>query len=215
MLLPVTSTVQLEEPIPVAHKTRAETPETKVSNEAYNPYLAARREWDERYGHLISRERNWRLMAILSSLVALFSIGGMIRLSTKSHIVPFVVAMDSLGRTAAAGAAEETSPTDDRLKRATLFNWVLRPWSAGRDGRTVRAIAGGDFRRCPLQRPLFRLSGNTTRDRGNSAGRISNAISWGCRRSQKQRMPKDSAATHWLYTRDCFVCGTGSARNLK
>ena len=63
-------------------------------------------------------------MAILCSLVALVSIGGMIRLSTKSHIVPFVVAMDSLGRTAAAGSAEETSPSDDRLKRATLFNWV-------------------------------------------------------------------------------------------
>ena len=63
-------------------------------------------------------------MAILCSLVALVSVGGMIRLSTKSHIVPFVVAMDSLGRTAAAGSAEETSPSDDRLKRATLFNWV-------------------------------------------------------------------------------------------
>ena len=25
-----------------------------------NPYLAARREWDERYGDLISRARNWR-----------------------------------------------------------------------------------------------------------------------------------------------------------
>jgi type IV secretion system protein VirB5 len=48
----------------------------------------------------------------------------MIRLSTTSHIVPFVVAMDSLGRTVAAGPAEETSPSDDRLKRATLFNWV-------------------------------------------------------------------------------------------
>ena len=64
-------------------------------------------------------------MAILSSLVALVSVGGMIRLSTKSHIVPFVVAMDSLGRTAAAGPAEETSPADDRLKTAALFfNWV-------------------------------------------------------------------------------------------
>lgn len=120
----MTSTVRLEEPIPIAQNTRAETPETKTSKDVYNPYLAARREWDERYGHFISRERNWRLMAILSSLVALVSVGGMIHLSTKSHIVPFVVAMDSLGRTAAAGPADETSPADDRLKRATLFNWV-------------------------------------------------------------------------------------------
>jgi type IV secretion system protein VirB5 len=90
----------------------------------YNPYLAARREWDERYGHLISRERNWRLTAMLSGLVALLAVAGVIRLSTRSHIVPFVIAVDSLGRTVAEGAAEQASPFDDRLKRATLFNWV-------------------------------------------------------------------------------------------
>ena len=94
------------------------------SNDAYNPYLAARREWDERYGNLITRERNWRIMALLSTFVALIAVGGLIRLSTKSHIVPFVVAMDSLGRTVAAGPADETSSSDDRLKRSTLFNWV-------------------------------------------------------------------------------------------
>jgi type IV secretion system protein VirB5 len=98
----VTSAVRLEEPIPISQKAHADTAEPKNTKSEYNPYLAARREWDERYGNLISRERNWRVMAI----------------------VPFVVAMDSLGRTAAAGSAEETSPTDDRLKRATLFNWV-------------------------------------------------------------------------------------------
>jgi type IV secretion system protein VirB5 len=48
----------------------------------------------------------------------------MIRLSTKTHIVPFVVAMDSLGRTVAAGPAEEASASDDRIKRATLFTFV-------------------------------------------------------------------------------------------
>jgi type IV secretion system protein TrbF len=29
------------------------------SDEIYNPYLAARREWDERYGEFITRARNW------------------------------------------------------------------------------------------------------------------------------------------------------------
>ena len=63
-------------------------------------------------------------MALVCALVALVAVGGMIRLSTRSHIVPFVVAMDSLGRTVAAGPAEEASASDDRLKRATLFAWV-------------------------------------------------------------------------------------------
>jgi type IV secretion system protein VirB5 len=63
-------------------------------------------------------------MALICAVIALVAIGGVIRLSTKTHIVPFVVAMDSLGRTMAAGPAEEASSADDRLKRATLFTWI-------------------------------------------------------------------------------------------
>jgi type IV secretion system protein TrbF len=39
--------------------------ETRPSphSEEYNPYLAARREWDERYGDQITRAKNWRTMA--------------------------------------------------------------------------------------------------------------------------------------------------------
>jgi hypothetical protein len=75
----VTSAVRLEEAIPIAEKTHTQVTRTKTSKHAYNPYLAARREWDERYGSLITRERNWRVMAILGSLIALASVGGMIR----------------------------------------------------------------------------------------------------------------------------------------
>jgi type IV secretion system protein VirB5 len=41
----------------------------------HNPYLAARHEWDERYGDLITRAKNWRLMAALCSLIALCPFG--------------------------------------------------------------------------------------------------------------------------------------------
>jgi type IV secretion system protein VirB5 len=92
--------------------------------ENYNPYLAARREWDERYGNLITRERNWRRMAALCGLTTLLAIGGIVRLSVRSHVVPFVVAIDSLGRTVASGPAEQATALDDRLRRATLFSWV-------------------------------------------------------------------------------------------
>ena len=84
--------------------------ESSKLSETRNPYLAARREWDERYGHLISRERNWRRMAVLCGVTTLVAIGGIVRLSVGSHVVPFVVAMDSLGRTAAAGPANRSRP---------------------------------------------------------------------------------------------------------
>jgi len=93
-------------------------------NRTENPYLAARREWDERYGHLIARERNWRLMALLCALSSLLTVAGLVYLSARTHIVPFVIAMDSLGRPVAAGPAEQTTTADDRVKRATLYAWL-------------------------------------------------------------------------------------------
>jgi len=95
---------------------------TKSSNE--NPYLSARREWDERYGDLITREKNWRAVAFLCALSSLFTVAGLVWSSAHSRIVPYVVAMDSLGRPLAAGPAEQTTTPDDRIKRATLYTWV-------------------------------------------------------------------------------------------
>jgi type IV secretion system protein VirB5 len=96
------------------------SPDTKL----YNPYLAARRDWDERYGNLITRAKNWRLMALVSGTVALAAVVGMAVLATRSRIIPFVVAIDSLGRPVATGVAEQASSADDRLKRATVLSWV-------------------------------------------------------------------------------------------
>ena len=56
-------------------KREVRTPDVPV---AHSPYLAARREWDERYGDLLTRARNWRTMAALCSLVALVATGGMV-----------------------------------------------------------------------------------------------------------------------------------------
>lgn len=112
-------------------------PET-TSRAAYNPYLAARREWDERYGNLITRERNWRRMALLCALTTLLAIGGLVRVSSQSHVIPFVVALDSLGRTVAAGPATEASVADDRLKRSTIFSWIENLRVVSTDGVAQR-----------------------------------------------------------------------------
>ena len=148
----MTSTIALNEPTSVTQPDAVDGASRPRKSESYNPYLAARREWDERYGHLITRERNWRIMAFICALAALLAIGGMIRLSTKSRIVPFVVAMDSLGRAVAAGPAEQASPSDDRLKRATLFTWV-------EDLRTV--TTDGNAQRKAIDRVYAHIGGGT------------------------------------------------------
>ena len=103
-----------------------------------SPYLAARREWDERYGNLITRAKNWRTAAFLALLIAMFETAGLIALSMKAKTVPYVVAVDSLGRVLAAGPADQASQADDRLKRAALFQWVSDLRSVTTDGVAQR-----------------------------------------------------------------------------
>ncbi len=56
-----------------------------------NPYLAARREWNERYGEYIAQARTWRVTALLALLVAAVSTSGLIWIASSSGIVPYVV----------------------------------------------------------------------------------------------------------------------------
>ena len=103
-----------------------------------SPYLAARREWDERYGNLITRAKNWRMAAFLALLIAMLETCGLIALSMKAKTVPYVVAVDSLGRVLASGPADQASQADDRLKRAALFQWVSDLRSVTTDGVAQR-----------------------------------------------------------------------------
>jgi type IV secretion system protein VirB5 len=105
-----------------------------------NPYLAARREWDERYGDLIARAKNWRLLALLEAVALILSIGGLVSLANKSRIVPYVVEVDSLGRQVGGGFASQATLADDKLKRATLYRWIVDLRSITGDGVLQRQM---------------------------------------------------------------------------
>src|SRR5258708_16938983 len=88
-----------------------------------SPYLVARREWDERYGGLIKSAQQWRGTAVLALLVALAEAIVIIGVATRPRAAPYVVAVDSVGRVAAAGVIDRTSPIDERMKQATITQW--------------------------------------------------------------------------------------------
>ena len=95
------------------------------TSEAVNPYIVARHEWDERYGSLITQAHNWRVAFQFSAFIALVAVAGAIWLSVHSRTRIFVVALDQLGRSVAAGYADQTSvATDDRVRRSSILNWV-------------------------------------------------------------------------------------------
>ena len=94
-----------------------------MASETYNPYLAARREWDERYGDHIMRARNWRTACLLSNAAMLLAVGGLVWVASGQHFTPFVVAVDSLNRPVAAGYAGETA-LDERARVMTVQTWI-------------------------------------------------------------------------------------------
>src|SRR5579862_667029 len=122
---------------PLLHN-RAKSPSKPTMVETPNPYLAARREWDERYGEFITRARNWRTMAAISGLVAVVATSGMVWLSASSRVVPFVVLVDSLGRPVASGLAEQASFVDDRLRRAVIQGFIEHVRMVTTDGIAQR-----------------------------------------------------------------------------
>ena len=102
----------------------SETPASVPAPQVPNPYLDARREWNERYGDYISREHAWKVVAMLSMLVSLTAVAGLIYIGSQSKFIPFVVGVDELGRAEAYGALAPTSKADPRIVKASVIAFV-------------------------------------------------------------------------------------------
>ena len=92
-------------------------------------YLAARREWNERYGSYIAQARTWRLTAFLSLGIAAVAVVGVVWIGAQNHVVPYVVQTDKLGDALAIQRADVAAPIDSRLIRSQLSKWIndVRP----------------------------------------------------------------------------------------
>ncbi|CQR42311.1 hypothetical protein THICB3180099 [Thiomonas sp. CB3] len=97
-----------------------------------NPYLNARREWDERYGDALARAKSWRHAAIGALAVAAIAVTGVVFIGAQSKIKPYVVAIDKMGNPVAVAQPISGGAVDQRIIEAQVANWI---WNA----RNVRA----------------------------------------------------------------------------
>jgi type IV secretion system protein TrbF len=90
-----------------------------------NPYVEARREWNDRYLDLV-RARRWWQVAAVSELALVATLGGgLVALSLQHKTVPYVVEVDALGAATAVKPAEAAGrPTDERVVRYQLAAFV-------------------------------------------------------------------------------------------
>src|ERR1700759_5740441 len=87
-------------------------------------YLAARREWNDRYGSYIAQAHAWRLTALASLGVAFVAVVGVVWIGAQNRVVPYVVQTDKLGDALAISRADVAAPAEPRLIRAGLARWI-------------------------------------------------------------------------------------------
>ncbi len=105
-----------------------------------DPYLNARREWNERYGSYIARARNWRYAALGSIAVSAVLALGVIWLASQSKFVPFVVEVDKLGQAVAVRPADRAAAVDQRVIKAQLASWITDVRSVSSDPIAQKAL---------------------------------------------------------------------------
>nr|AFR43735.1 mating pair formation protein [uncultured bacterium]QGW60540.1 mating pair formation protein [bacterium] len=92
--------------------------------EAENPYLTARRSWNDHVGSVVSQRQTWQVIGILSLLIALAGVGGVIHIGSQSKFIPYVVEVDKLGQTVAAGPVQAAAKADPRVIHATVAEFI-------------------------------------------------------------------------------------------
>jgi type IV secretory pathway TrbF-like protein len=89
-----------------------------------NPYLAARQEWNERYGSYVKAAAGWRIVGITGMLMAVIGFSYALFQSTQVKLVPYIVEVDKLGTSATAGFPQQIEHADSRVVRASLGSFV-------------------------------------------------------------------------------------------
>ena len=89
-----------------------------------NPYLAARQEWNERYGSYVKAAAAWRIVGVTGMLLAVISTSYALYQSSQVKLVPYLVEVDRLGTAVNAGFPQQIEYADARVVRATLGNFM-------------------------------------------------------------------------------------------
>ena len=89
-----------------------------------NPYIAARNEWNERYGSYVRSAAAWRIVGIAGMTMAVIGFGYALYQSTQVKLVPYIVEVDKLGTAVNAGFPQQIEYADPRVVRATLGSFV-------------------------------------------------------------------------------------------
>lgn len=92
--------------------------------ESENPYLSARRTWNDYTGSIIAARRMWQAIGIVSLLIVLVAVGGLITVAGQSKFVPYLIEVDKVGNAVASGPISSTTKADPRILKSTVSEFI-------------------------------------------------------------------------------------------
>lgn len=97
-------------------------PEVSV---AVNPVLAARKEWDDRYGDLATERYAWRAICVLLAIINAFALCAIFSIASQRRLIPYVIEVDQLRHEVhAVGPADMAQAADPRVIRSLLMRFI-------------------------------------------------------------------------------------------
>lgn len=89
-----------------------------------NPYVNARRTWNQHTGSIVSANQTWQIVGLLSLFLAIASVGGVIYIGSKSKFIPYIIEVDKLGAARNQGFASATDTADPRLAKQAVTSFI-------------------------------------------------------------------------------------------
>lgn len=130
-----------------------------------NPYLNARREWNERYGDYINAAHSWKIAAFGSIAVALVAVGGMVALSMQQKVVPYAVELNGHSEVVRVVRADVMARPTTNQVRASLRSWVIGARTVYVDRRAQQNLIDATYAMTMPDSPAFQMLANYHRDK--------------------------------------------------
>ncbi|MCD2514661.1 VirB8/TrbF family protein [Comamonas endophytica] len=124
-------------------RSKQKAPTSKAISET--PYLAARREWNERYGDYISRANNWRLVAFGCVATSSILAAGLVWISGQQKVIPYIVETNGYGEVIRVSPANSLGRPSEKQIKSTLRQWITGARTVYVDARAQQQIVAATY----------------------------------------------------------------------
>ena len=101
------------------------TQEKKTENSSNdNPYLNGTRTWNDFISGQVAQRKMWQITALTSLMCVMLCIMGVVYIGSQSKITPYIVEVDSLGRSQFMGVIPTYDNVDQRVMNVMLTDFI-------------------------------------------------------------------------------------------